>query len=357
MSVKSWLGASLVANLALIGLIAVPHSQSDRMAGTGVEAIAPPPEVNRVPTEAPDSSERDKMLALSTLEADARAANPPPLPEFWRSDADGQIEVHRLKLEQQQDAMRQALIARYGVAAAEDPTFARLFRPLDVRFPYLSSNSQLALAKLQRARASGAATAGLPAAPGPTEIAKAMEREIEFNRAIRAAFTEAEFDAYRLRESPAARQLRASGVVANEHEFRAAIETLEKMESDRTPGSYLEVQRGLSKLLGPERFVRFLASRDPAFQTVRSVAVAQRVQESQVLAVYEVIVTAQLGVLDAQSKSGADRSEAAPLIRDIISSRDARIASLVGDAPAKEILKAYTNKLMSMNQRSDVAAL
>jgi len=357
MSAKSWLVASLVANVALIGLIAFHLSQSDRPAGTAVGDTAPPPEMIHVAARAPDASERDKMLALSTLETAARAANPPPRPEFWKSDADAQIEAYRLKVEQQLDAMRQTLIARYGVTAAEDPVFARLFRPLDARFPYLSSTSQLALAKLQRARASGAATAGSASVPGLAEAAKAMEREREFNRAVRAAFTEAEYNAYRLRESPSARQLRASGVVVSEQEFRAAVETLEKMDSGRTAGGYLEVQQDLNKLLGPERFVRFLASRDPAFQTVRSTAVAQRVQESQVLAVYETIVTAQLSVLDAQRKAGADRAEAAMLIRDIISGRDARIASLVGEEPAREILKAYSNKLMSMNQRRDVAAL
>ncbi len=357
MTMKNWLAASLVANVALIGHIALHHTQSDRPAGTAVEATALEPLVNRVPEKAWDSSQHDKMLALSTLEADARAVNPPPLPEFWRSDADARIEAYRVQVEQQHDAMRRALVASYGSAAAEDPMFARLFRPLDARFSYLSSKSQLALAKLQRARASGAVSTGLPAAPMPTGTAAVMDREREFNRAVRAALTETEYDAYRLRESLSARQLRASGVIANEHEFRAAIETLEKMESDRAPGSYLEVQRGLNELLGPARFARFLASRDPAFQTVRSAAVAQRVQESQVLAVYETIVTAQIDVLDVQSKAGADRQEAAMAIRDIISSRDARIASLVGDAPAKEILKAYSNKLMSMNQRKDVAAL
>lgn len=356
MTVKQWLGASLAANVALIGLFAFHYSQSDRPPGTA-EVAASPSEGTRAPALAWGSSQRDKMLALSTLEADARAANPPPLPEFWKSDADAQLEAYRLKVDQQQEAMRQALVASYGAEAAEDPMFARLFRPLDARFSYLSSSSQLTLAKLQRARASGAATTGLPATPAPMEAAKAMDREREFNRAVRAAFTDAEYDAYRLRESLAARQLRASGVIANEHEFRAAIETLEKMESDRAPGNYLEVQRSLNDLLGPARFARFLASRDPAFQTVRSAAVAQRVQESQVFAVYETIVAAQLSVLDAQNKAGADRQEAATLIRDIITSRDARIASLVGDEPAKEILKAYSNKLMSMNQRKDVAAL
>jgi hypothetical protein len=355
MSAKNWLGASVVANLALIGLIAFQFEQAERPTGTVIRPHEPP--VKRVVAQRPGVSERDMMIALATLEMDARAANPPALPEFWRSDVDAQLEAYRRKTEEQQDAIRQTLIAGYGAEAAKNPIFARIFRPLDARFPYLSSTSQLALAKLQRARASEAATSALRGVAVPTDIAKALDREREFNRAVRAAFTAAEFEEYCLRESTAARQLRASGVVVNEQEFRAAIETLQKMESDRTPGAYLEVQRGLNSLLGPERFVRFLASRDPAFQTIRGVAVAQRLQESQTLAVYEAIVTAQLSVLEAQSKAGADRSQAATTIRDIVSSRDARIVSLVGEEPAREILNAYTNKLMSMNQRRDVAAL
>lgn len=124
MTVKNWLGASLAANVALIGLFAFHHSNSDLPPGTAGIAAAPP-EVTRAPAVAWDSSQRDKMLALSTLEADARAANPPPLPEFWKSDTDAQLEAYRLKVDLQQDAMRQALVASYGAEAAEDPMFAR----------------------------------------------------------------------------------------------------------------------------------------------------------------------------------------------------------------------------------------
>jgi hypothetical protein len=353
MSIKSWLGASIVTNVALIGLVSTYHWKSDGQAVTPAINGHPDP----VPGKVEDSSNREKIIALAELEARARIANPLPKVQFWKSDADLQVEAYRSKLEAQQDEMRAALIARFGPAASEDPAFTRLFRPLDARFSYLSSSAQLAIAKLQRARAAGIAQTGLPSRTENPLAANPIDRDREFRLSVRAALSQDEFEAYQLRESRAARQLRASGIVTNEQEFRSAVQILEKTDLDPGPRAHLEGHLALSKLLGPSRFVRFSASRDPTFQSVRRAALAHRVQESQLLNVYDAIVSAQIRVLEAQSKVGADRSAAALAIREIMASRDSQIASVVGEQPAKEILKAYTNELMSMSRRKDVAAL
>jgi hypothetical protein len=353
MSVKSWLGASIATNVALIGLVSIEHWKSDQLATT-------PPivaQLDLIPNQAEGSSDHEKVIALAELEARARAENPPPQIQFWKSDADLQVEAHRSKVEEQQAKMREALIARFGPAASEDVVFARLFRPLDGRFPYLSSSSQLAIARLQRTRVVGTGQMGVPRRVERSEGVNPVHRDREFDSAVRAALSEEEFDTYQLRESRGARQLRASGIVVNETEFRSAIKILERVASDSGPKSHLEAQVDLNRLLGRSRFVRFLASRDLALQKVRNVALELHIQENQVLSVYDAIVSAQLRVLEAQSNAGADRSAAVPLIREIIASRDAQIAAVVGEQSAKEIMKAYASELMSMSRRTDVAAL
>jgi hypothetical protein len=353
MSIRHWLVASVAANVVLAAFVAF---RSPDVAQTRTESAISMRESSVPAGPRPDPASLDptqqKILALAELEAEVRSA--PPRVEFWTAAQDSSLDSSLQRVEWENDSIRQALKEKFGEDAEHDPLFARLFRPLDSRYPYLSSRSQLALSKLQRSRTAESVARIRP--EGSTNAAPGPVRD-PLNEGLRKVLSPAELEAYELRESPLARQLRASGVTASEGEFRAAFQILNRADPSQGPAAYLGAQRDLEKLLGQERAVQFSASRDPAFQTVRETASAQSVNDAQALKVYDAIKAAQLNSLEAQSSAGGDRALAAQKIRDIMSRRDAQIASLVGESAAKEILMAYSNKLMSMSRRNDVGAL
>ena len=353
MSVRNWLVASVAVNVVLVACVAYlssgepesPVATAAPAQETPVLAATPVPVVSGDPTQ-------EKILTLAALEADARSKFAPSPVDFWTPAQDSALESSLQRIDAQNDAIRGALKARYGDGAEDDPVFARVFRPMDSRYPYLSSRSQIALLKLQRSRA-GVAKPRPEASP---DAARGMVRDPMID-GLRQVLSPAELSEYELRESPLARQLRASGVTTGEQEFRAAFQVLNRTDVSQGPGAYLAAQRDLETVLGKDRALRFSASRDPGFQTVREAATAQGLQEAQAMRVYEAIKVAQMSTLEAQSMSGGDRTLMGDKIRDITMRRDAQIASLVGDSAAREILAAYSNKMMSMTRRNDLGAL
>jgi hypothetical protein len=348
--------ASVSANVVLATFAALHVFRTPDQAGVAPPARELPVAVNSPVRPGNEDPAQEKMLTLAQLEADARAKTPPPQVDFWTPAGDAALESYRRRVESDQDSIRLALKKKYGENAEDDPLFARVFRPLDSRYPYLSSRSQLALLKLQRTRMSDPVTriALRPEGSGPVPGPAPDEH---FNSRVREVLTKAEYDAYELRDSPTARQLRASGLISSEEEFRSAIRILNETDITRGPAAYLESQRTLANLLGQERFLRFSASRDPAYQAVRDAASAQGLQEARTFEVYGAIKDAQLSLLEAQSAAGVDRAPAGMQVRDITMRRDAKVASLVGSDAAGKILQAYSSKLMSMSQRKDLGAL
>lgn len=353
MSVRNWLVASVVVNGVLAALVVFLWQGDARTpAESATSARAARALGSTAVVASADAATHEKILVLASLEAQARLRSAAPATEYWTPAHEATIGTSLQRAEAENETIRNALKARYGDSAEDDPLFARLFRPLDGRYPYLSSRSQIALSKLQRARAG----VSRPQPESPPNTAPGRVRDPLLD-ALRQVLSPAELEEYELRESPLARQLRASGVTTGEQEFRAAFQVLNRTDVSQGPGAYLSAQRDLEKLLGKERTLRFSASRDPAFQTVREAAIAQSLQEAQAMRVYEAIKAAQMSSLEAQSTAGGDRALAAQKIRDITMRRDAQIASLVGDAAAREILAAYSNKMMSMSRRTDVGAL
>src|SRR5262249_5346565 len=257
-------------------MVLVPVLQRDRPAHS--IALFEPSDAERQPT----SPEQERILALATLEASARKVLAPRLREFWKSEAIGAGDGDQAALDEQLDAMREAIVRRFGPAAVDDPLFVRLFKPLNRHFPYLSSKSQLALARLQRTR-------GMPAADQVPmtafDPAAMYRREQEFGAAVRNVLTPAEYDEYQLRESPAARLLRSSGVEFDEKEFRAAFDALQQMDADRSAGAYLAGQEKLREVLGSRRFAQFSARGDPKFAGLEEAGRQHQLSRDQTLEV------------------------------------------------------------------------
>jgi len=346
MSIKTWLASSLAANVAMAGLIAVQFVRTNNTAEPKSVRIEGP--IASVSTTT--TSEQEKILALATLEADLRVANPPPRLEFWNAGDEAAMLAYEQKIDDQLEVARKALIGRFGSGAVDAPVFSRLFRPLNVRYPYLGSKSQLALAKLQRTRRVASFTAAaVTASPDP---AAAYQAEQDFNASLKKVFTPAEYSEYQLHQSIAARQLRSSGVVANEKEFRAAFEALQHMDADRSAAGYVAGQDELRAILGPERYITFSASRDPQFAAIERMAAMHRLTREQALGVYGVILDGQVELVraGAAQRAGAARVSLDP--QQVFAERDRRVASLVCDQVAHDILQAYSNSAIPAGLRT-----
>lgn len=347
MSIKSWLVVSLVANVVLAGWLAIGSGPHDSATPGATTALLPKD------LHVPGAPAQEKMVALAMLEDSARAAHPVQQGEFWKPRTEADEQASADEVEKQLDAMRAAVIARYGAGAVDDPAFTRLFKPLDTHYPYLSSKSQIALAKLQRQRRQALPASGVM--PAGFDPAAAYQREQQFNAALQSVFTPAEYEAYQLRESVPARQLRASGAAASEKEFRDAFKALQEMDADRSAAGYLAGQEKLLGIFGKQRYAQFTATRDPNFAALEGAAAKHQLSRDQTLAAYGAIQEAQMELVRGSVERGNGLARSGPDPQQIFQQRDQKVASLVGDDAGRDLVSAYSdgviaNSLKVMNQ-------
>lgn len=340
MANKKLFAVSILLNVAFAVVVAMQFARRDEPVAQSPPPAGIPPATLRSAT----APEQEKILALATLEADARAANPPPRLEFWKSGDEAAMDAYLQKVDEQLDSMRRTLTARYGSGAADDPLFARLFKPLNARFPYLSSKSQLALARLQRSVRPGPIPAS---AASPVDPTGALQREQAFTRALREVFGTEEFDQYLMHESFAARQLRGSGVAADEQEFREVFAVLQQMNSDPSANGYLAGQDKLREMLGPQRYIRYSAARDPQFVALENAAMKHQLTREQTLAAYGLVLDAQMELVRASVERQAGQVRSGPEPQKVFEERDLKVASLVGDEAAADLVRAYSNGVIA----------
>jgi hypothetical protein len=346
MSSRSWLAASLVANAGLVGIVAWQFIRADEadtpphVADSAVIALSTA--VAPLPREAAqnDAFDAEKALDLARLEFAARDANPLPRVEYWRSTGEAELARYEEAAERLRDEMRQRLLAKYGPDAVDDPAFARLFKPLNLTHPYLTSKAQLALARVQRTRrlASPAGGPGLPIAQ-VRDPAAAAEQQRAFESELRRALGD-EYPEYQVRYSPLARQLRAGGAIQSEKQFREVLVTLQQMESNATPDDYMRIQNRLRTILGEPGYVQFSAVRDQAYPGFEAVGLRRQLSREQILGAYAVVLRAQNDLIAAGSDRGADPQA-------VVDARDAEIARLVGDSVAAEMIQTYSNSMVA----------
>jgi hypothetical protein len=355
MTIKPGLAASLTGNALLVVLASwmlVHRSPAPSVAPPAAAAVHDPTEVTRAAVATADVDE-GKVLALARLET---AIATVALTDFWKPDADQDVTRRMDAIELQRERIRAELIARYGAAAAEDPAFARMFRPLDARYPYLSSKSQLALLKLQRARRGpvGAAPLLVRGDGLAPDLGAAGRQQQEFERGVRAALTPAEWQEYQLRESGAARQLRASGVAGDEHQFREVFRVLEQVELDQTVAGYVDAQEKLAAILGVSQYAKFSAARDPAYGALQAAATRHGLTPQQLDGVYAAVLNANNKFARLSMNHGTQEATAPNAeTQQVLDQRQGDVARLVGDAAAAaDLIDAYMNQLMTAPHQS-----
>ena len=356
MTIRKGLLASVAGNVLLAALVAYllldPKAQlSPQGASASTQAVSPVLPAAPLATASVDD---EKVLALARLEA---ALPPIEATQFWQADADRDFLRQMQALETHRDRIRNELIARYGAGSVDDPAFARLFKPLNARFPYLSSKSQRGLLKLQQTRLVPAR--GSPilvrgnGQPFPDLPAAEQQRE-EYENNVRALLTPAEWQEYQLRESRAARQLRASGIAANEVEFRAVFAVLQQSDQETTAAGYVAAQERLNVLLGADRYARYSSARDPAYGALEAAGLRLQLNPQQISDVYAVMLTAgnKLARL-SMDPAAAQRTSPDSATQRVIEQRQKDIARLVGDVAATDLIDTYMKQTMSIDPRQN----
>lgn len=350
MNSKSWSAASLVANVVLIGIVAwqltqpnAPDTPAHWADGTVVAlSTANAPESRESSLDG--AFDAEKALELSRLEFAARETNALPQLEYWHSTGEAEMARYEETAEKQRDEIRQRLLTKYGPDAADDPAFARLFKPLNLSHPYLSSKAQIALARVQRTRrsASPAGGMGMPSAQ-VRDSTIAAEQQRAFENELRQALG-GEFTEYQVRNSPLARQLRGSGAIQSDQQFREVLTTLQQMESNAGPDDYMRVQNRLKAILGEPGYVQFSAARDQAFSGFEAAGSRRQLSREQVLGAYAVVLRAQNELIAAAGGRSAEPQA-------ILDARDAEIARMVGEPAAIEMMQSYSTSMVAASLR------
>lgn len=275
------------------------------------------------------SAQEAKMLLAADLEARARALAIGAPPPYWQRDA-GSGFASALRLSAELDQARAALVEVFGAAAEHEPEFARLFRPLDPAFSFLSSAEQVAIQKLKLEQQTGnALEESLGAELEPTAVHE-----------------------YLLRDSPLAEQLRRSGVEFTETQFRETFDILHNLErAAPNAGLYANARNALRVLLGARRFAVLWAARDPLFSTVQRIGEMHGLEEETVLTVYELFNDHQDAMLEVARSANGDQARQSRGLREAQTSLEARLSGLVGAEVADDIVRGYTQQAMALSRR------
>jgi hypothetical protein len=341
---------SLLANAALAAMLAADESPARSAVTTASRAAAGPPAPASISPQDPAGSYRRllaaglgeheaKALLLVELEAAAVRAIEPPADRYWETPRQAYAD-YALAVAAAHAVVRASLDAVFADAAAAAPEFARIYRPVDVLFPFLSPEQQVALHSWRLERQRDLLSAG-PADPrsgaGERRGAQAPGDELAGLRGVLPA--DAAFEVA-LRESSLAEDLRAAGIAYTEDEFRSAYALL--MEIDGATGDtrvQIAGRRALRALLGTQRYERIWARRDPVMNVVRRIGRDLALSDAAVAAAYGVLNDAQEQLLEL-ALDGQPGEQSSAAAQRIAAAESDRLAGLLGEQAARALLAA-----------------
>ncbi len=350
---------SIVANIALATYLVSEDARQPEIRIDQERPISDPPAaaalfshgemdasaLRRLLTQAGLAERETKPIVLAYLNAAVFSRNVSAPYEYWRAD-EGSSGAPRVEAaERSSEQIRKTLIALYGREAQDDPAFAAAFRPLQDRLPFLSSQQQLAVRRLQTERRAagtpmiaeaGPAISAVPAnSSGPPGRPPSAPQDARLRTLLR---DEATYREYAMRESPLAYRLRSAGVAFTESEYRAVFELMDDYRASANPAAFVAQREAVRNVLGRERALQLWAATDPLFRSIEQVSQKHGVQERAVLDAYEAVVAAQDDLL---RMSGAPPdARQAQYIRERIERRDSMLRSLVGEAAANGLIQA-----------------
>lgn len=331
------LGAVLIFGERRADLTSLPTSQ-DPVATRG-----PHPQAGESTMQAGDvTTFFDQLTAAGLSEQEAKRglvawleslAPEPASKEYWKpayvSDARDRLARYQFR-----EAARAALISAFGSSAADDPEFAPLFAPYRREFPFLTPAKQRAIEAIYASR--DARLAAETSGNGPKAAAEATEAA---TAEIEKLLTASELEEFRLRASPLANQLLATGFQFSESEFRSAFQVLAASSGGpfstatafRIGAGADETTQKLRAVLG-DRFGEYQKMQDPRYQLLTAVSQSFGVAPKQRDEAYAVITEADAAI-EAINRTGPvlmpeNRQKLSKIVRD----REQRLRQLLGSS-------------------------
>jgi hypothetical protein len=361
---RYWLGLSLALNLLLLSTIVAARVDASRQPAPAasfeerLSRFGRPP-VENVAIEQPgDLAEilqlsgldsRDiKVLVLGWLLVRPNAGPWNSVSQFWQTGYRPGLNAlrHRIELERQ---ARDELIDVFGPNATSDPAFDSVFRPLGSEYAFLSSQAQVSLQRRQLellesgdgVRMQGSnlarceATSGAPDR-GPLSVLPEDWRATEAQE-------------YQLRFSALAQQLRETGAVGDEQEFRFLFERILELASDSSPAAQAEIRADLRTQMGNLAFDQFWSSRDPLFLPVENYLMDQGFTSREALEAYAIVNQSQERLLSAIAQNPSERAMLAA-VQQVRNDEATKLTARFGDQVAAGLAAAIARSAMALSQ-------
>ena len=284
------------------------------------------------------TQDQTKPLLFTTLKQLHIDSIKKPDDKFWIHQPLAQVEYMEALFQGYQQ-VREALQAIYGDAVKDDPMVSDVFYPVANQYPFLASEKQIAVQKMQLEmqktavlmQSQGANPRGLPPEQSP-------------QRRLSRALDTAQLTEYQLRTSPLANKMRQSKVVFTEAKFRKAYDVLLRLQHSNDSQAPLDVRSDLNELLGDEDGLLLWAAIDPIYSVLRQVAARHNVPEGQALSAYDLILSARKDVSEAAAMRDSDPQQAVYQVQGIMSSLKNQLAEMVGEAAANDFINLVNGR-------------
>jgi hypothetical protein len=312
------------------------------------------------------SDEATKPVLLAQLQTEARQAAASSEPAYWQA-RDASARTFPLRWSAELDHVRAVLTDVYGADAEHDTVFSEVFRPLGPAFPFLTSEQQVQIERIQLEQQLSAVRAmprpgqlinqqiGPTGASQPPSMPN-MPTAVDITPRLAELLGEDVLAEFQLRESRLADQMRGSGVEFSEAEFRETFGILKRLEDsmgDRT--MYSSTRSALRTTLGSRRFAQLWASRDPLFSVIEQACASHSLDEETVMTVYEMFNDSQDRVVQAIESSAGNPQRGGESARAERADLERRLSELLGQKVASDIVGAQTQHMVTMSRSQRLA--
>jgi len=271
---------------------------------------------------------------------------------YWkRSERDRQqIFLQELAWTQEK---RDILLELFGNSVVDDPIFEDLFKPLDEKLGFLSSDKQIALNELMLKNK--AETSSIFGQGFIRESREDRQAANEFMLAsIQELLSPQEFLEYQLRESRTANMMRRSmdGFDYGEQEFRDIFEirqssqlqpdlaglnmrdpqVREEFRSDRE-----ESRNQTREYLGEERYQELARTQDPLYRSMQAIADRYGKSEQEIISAYEITTEARTKIDEIRRDQSLSSAQRRTGMQELNEQTLKDIQEVVGDEAAESI--------------------
>lgn len=279
--------------------------------------------------------QQTKPLVLAKLKQDYIHTIKHPEDRYWEDTPLAQIN-YILAIYQGFELVRNGLLAIYDAPVIQDPLFAEMFYPLAMQFPFLSSEQQLTVQRVQLDTQKRATELQMKS---PNGIAMLSKEQSPANVLAKTLNSRA-LEEYLLRSSPLATTMRRSGVSFTETNFRQAYTILSRLQQVQTPQDIFKARDDINDLLGHDSGISLWAAIDPNFRSLKQVAARHAISDEQTLSVYELLLNSNQALSEASQDRQIDPDRALRAIQEIVTERQNELIQLVGDIAAIDFIAA-----------------